>query len=94
MMELVKPATCLIQFHRVAIHMDFKPQNLVFDSKNNLKAIDFGGSIPLHNGKSRSDKIQVERKTTSSYFMPPEINTALKNELYDNYDPKVLFIST
>uniref|UniRef100_A0A915LNN7 Protein kinase domain-containing protein n=1 Tax=Meloidogyne javanica TaxID=6303 RepID=A0A915LNN7_MELJA len=30
MNELVKPATCLIKFHEVAIHMDFKPQNLYF----------------------------------------------------------------
>ena len=72
--------------------MDFKPQNLVFDSKNNLKAIDFGGSILLPKGKSRSDEILVERKTTSFYFLPPEINRALKNELSDNYDQKVCII--
>jgi len=69
--------------------MDFKPQNLVFDSKMNLKAIDFGGSILLPKRKSRSNGIPVLRKTTSLYFMPPEINTSLKNELKDNYDSKV-----
>nr|CAD2178478.1 unnamed protein product [Meloidogyne enterolobii] len=88
MTELEQPATCLIQIHKVAIHMDFKPENLVFDSKNNLKAIDFGGSILLPKGKSRSDGIRVKRKTTSLYIMPPEINTVLKSELNTHFKSK------
>uniref|UniRef100_A0A914NJS7 Protein kinase domain-containing protein n=1 Tax=Meloidogyne incognita TaxID=6306 RepID=A0A914NJS7_MELIC len=88
MTELVQPATCLIQIHNAAIHMDFKPENLVFDSKNNLKAIDFGGSILLPKGKSRSNGIRVERKTTSFYLMPPEINTVLKSELNTHFKSK------
>ena len=72
--------------------MDFKPENLIFDSKKNLKAIDFGGSILLPKGKSRSNGIRVERKTTSFYLMPPEINTALKFELNKQFKSKVLFI--
>uniref|UniRef100_A0A914L2F9 Protein kinase domain-containing protein n=1 Tax=Meloidogyne incognita TaxID=6306 RepID=A0A914L2F9_MELIC len=88
MTELVQPATCLIRIHNVAIHMDFKPENLIFDSKKNLKAIDFGGSILLPKGKSRSNGIRVERKTTSFYLMPPEINTALKFELNKQFKSK------
>ncbi|KAF7631155.1 Protein kinase domain-containing protein [Meloidogyne graminicola] len=62
MNTLMDPAHVLSRIHQVAIHMDFKPKNMVYVPSQNgdiLKAIDFGGSLLL-NGQRPSmwnDKI-------------------------------------
>nr|CAD2203763.1 unnamed protein product [Meloidogyne enterolobii] len=77
MKKLIEPIEVLIQIHKVAIHMDFKPQNLLYAKGKNsiLKAIDFGGSVLLRdNNGNRRNKIIVKNPTSSPYFLPPEIN--------------------
>nr|CAD2179414.1 unnamed protein product [Meloidogyne enterolobii] len=90
MEELVKPATVLFQMHAVAIHMDFKPQNIVFNSKNKLKAIDLGGSLLFADIEIENEvpAILVGRRTTSLYFLPPELHSLLKSELDKHYNAK------
>uniref|UniRef100_A0A915MEM5 Protein kinase domain-containing protein n=1 Tax=Meloidogyne javanica TaxID=6303 RepID=A0A915MEM5_MELJA len=88
--ELVKPATVQFRIHNVAIHMDFKPQNLVFDSKNELKAIDFGGSLLFADIDVEKEVpvILVGRRTTTRYFLPPELHSLLKSNLDKHYNAK------
>jgi len=104
----VKPATVQFRMHNgyllvhvylnilnnflVAIHMDFKPQNLVFDSKNELKAIDFGGSLLFADIDVEKEVpvILVGRRTTTRYFLPPELHSLLKSNLDKHYNAKVL----
>nr|CAD2195711.1 unnamed protein product [Meloidogyne enterolobii] len=86
MKKLIEPIKVLIQIHKVAIHMDFKPQNLLFEKGKNsiLKAIDFGGSVLLkdNNGNKRN-KIIIKNATSSPYFLPPEINRQYLHSIID-----------
>uniref|UniRef100_A0A915P9L5 Protein kinase domain-containing protein n=1 Tax=Meloidogyne floridensis TaxID=298350 RepID=A0A915P9L5_9BILA len=70
--------------------MDFKPQNLVFDSKNELKAIDFGGSLLFADIDVEKEVpvILVGRRTTTRYFLPPELHSLLKSNLDKHYNAK------
>jgi len=69
-------------------HLDLKPQNIVWDSaKSQLKIIDFGASISLHNFPDKiTDKIgELSNRITAftKLYAPPELlaKPVLKNEI-------------
>ncbi|KAF7634970.1 Protein kinase domain-containing protein [Meloidogyne graminicola] len=93
MKELVIPSKSLMQLHKVALHLDFKPENLVFIKKSSstiLKIIDFGGSIIMPEDKNDENaKINITNWTTSIYFLPPETNVKLQYNLFDELNIEV-----
>jgi calcium/calmodulin-dependent protein kinase I len=49
------------------VHRDIKPDNLLFDSRNNLKVADFGSAVWLHEGTC------MEGVVGTPYYVAPEV---------------------
>lgn len=58
------------------VHLDIKPENIMFDKDNNVVLIDFGCSEPI-------DKEVLDRFIGTSYYVAPEINHCRFNSKTD-----------
>lgn len=66
------------------VHLDIKPENIMFDKDNNVVLIDFGCSEPI-------DKKVLDRFIGTSYYVAPEINHFRFNNKTDVWSIGICF---
>ena len=70
-------AMCFLHNEKI-VHRDLKPQNLLLDSKNNIKIADFGLSRMFcsHQSSPSSNNIKNNRACGTPNYMAPELFSA------------------